>query len=72
MDGSGGGSGDGEQVIFKLTKDGLQAIFKLTKLRYALIEHSTMHKNPKQYEETRAIRVPVNDSGKQTALHGFC
>ena len=36
----------GPQVIVKLTKDGLQVIFELTKLRSALIEHFSIHKNP--------------------------
>ena len=39
----------GPQVIVKLTKDGLQVIFKLTKMRSALIEHFSIHKNPKLY-----------------------
>ena len=39
----------GPQVIVKLTKDGLQAIFKLIKLRSALMEHFSIHKNPKLY-----------------------
>ena len=37
------------QVIVKLTNDGLQVIFKLTKLRSALIEHFSIHKNPTLY-----------------------
>ena len=43
----------GPQVIVKLTKDGLQVILKLTKLHSALIEHFSMHKNPKLYNENR-------------------
>ena len=39
----------GTQVIVKLSKDGLQVILKLTKLRSALIEHFSIHKNPKLY-----------------------
>ena len=39
----------GSQVIVELTKDWLQVIFKLTKLRSALIEHFSTHKNPKLY-----------------------
>ena len=39
----------GLQVIVKFTKDGLQVIFKLTKLRSALIENFSIHKNPKLY-----------------------
>ena len=39
----------GPQVILKPTKYGLQVIFKLTKLRSALIEHFSIHKNPKLY-----------------------
>ena len=39
----------GPQVKVKLTKDGLQVIFKLNKLRSALIEHFSIHKNPKLY-----------------------
>ena len=37
----------GPQVLVKLIKDGLQVIFRLTKLRSALIEHFSIHKNPK-------------------------
>ena len=39
----------GPQIIVKLTKDGLQVIFKLTKTRTALIEHFSIHINPKLY-----------------------
>ena len=37
------------QVRVKLNKDGLQVIFELTKLLSALIEHFSIHKNPKLY-----------------------
>ena len=39
----------GPQAIVKLTKDGLQVLFKLTKLRSALTEHFSIHKQPKLY-----------------------
>ena len=42
----------GSEVIVKLIKDGLQVKFKLTKLRSALIEHFSIHKNSKLYIET--------------------
>ena len=45
------------QIIVKLTKDGLQVIIKLSKLRSALIEHFSIHKNPKLY----SFRAPVNN-----------
>ena len=50
----------GPQVIIKFTKDGLQVIFQLTKLHSALIEHFSIRKNPKLYQETGAIRAPAN------------
>ena len=39
----------GPQIIVKLTKHELQVIFKLTKLRSALIEDFSIHKNSKLY-----------------------
>ena len=39
----------GTQAIVKLSKDELKVIFKLTQLRSALIEHFSIHKNPKLY-----------------------
>ena len=39
----------GPQVAVRFTKDELQVIFKLTKLRSALIEHFSIHKNPTLY-----------------------
>ena len=57
----------GPQVIVKLTKYGLQVIFKLTKLRSALIEHFSIHKNPK------AILKDRRDSraGQQACFWGM-
>ena len=50
----------GQMVIVKLTKYGLQVIFKLTKLRSALIEHFSIHKNPKLNWDRRDSRAGQN------------
>ena len=52
----------GSQIIDKLTKGGLLVIFKLGKLRSALIEHFSIHKNTKFYikRPARFTRRPIS------------